>query len=77
MDVDGLPIIGPGVDYTQVNQFKLKLYMPTITPNRCSIIFTKMYTLKVEQFIYLHTIGTQSTLCSFFKCSSYLSDNFY
>jgi hypothetical protein len=28
MDVDGLPIIGPGVDYTQVNQFKLKLHIP-------------------------------------------------
>jgi hypothetical protein len=27
MDVDGLPIIGPGVDYTQVNQFTLELYM--------------------------------------------------
>jgi len=32
MDVDGLPIIGPGVDYTQVNQFKLKLYMISAFP---------------------------------------------
>jgi hypothetical protein len=31
MDVDGLPIIGPGVDYTQVNQFKFKLYKINIS----------------------------------------------
>jgi hypothetical protein len=32
MDVDGLPIIGPGVDYTQVNQFMLKLYIINVSP---------------------------------------------
>lgn len=32
MDVDGLPIIGPGVDYTQVNQFMLKLYINNSNP---------------------------------------------
>jgi hypothetical protein len=33
MDVDGLPIIGPGVDYTQVNQFMLKLYLINVSPS--------------------------------------------
>jgi hypothetical protein len=32
MDVDGFPIIGPGVDYTQVNQFMLKLYIINAIP---------------------------------------------
>jgi len=35
MDVDGLPIIGPGVDYTQVNQIKLKLYIINAFPAYC------------------------------------------
>jgi hypothetical protein len=48
MDVDGLPIIGPGVDYTQVNQFTLKSYVIDVVPDSVTFRFVVARNIHLE-----------------------------
>lgn len=69
MDVDGLPIIGPGVDYTQVNQFMLKLYIINSSPGFVTsedllLPLPKTYVMKIKENEKCYSVYEKL----FFKC---------